>query len=1060
MSTNHRLAAALIGLGLVLTSACGGPSSSNSSGGSAGQMQIVEVSNGFGRLLPYQVFRVDDMGVPTGQTVAITTQNTLLQNVVPGNEIQPVTTWRETAVLSDGTPGNHFIFARFQNDIDSGSVFDALPTSSTNNFLRGAITVVAVDPVEATTTVIPGRAFIGGRTIDLNSVDPETGLVNEVQWVESDGTLLDARGAGFPGISEAGFPRPNFADLIATLTEDSTFLFIPDADDNLATFETFPSGVQIRMQITTGVQSTNGRFLRDPGVASSTVGEDNITPEVVVSGNFTSITPGNEDTDVDPTTAISIEFTEPIQLSSIGSLVEPNTSSAVQIQFGSSAQVVTVPFVVEVPSVFDLTRINLVPGFNFPGASDDVPECGDLNNVTVRVNANQFADLKLNDEGSEPNLNTLNAQTNFQTGEGPGIVNAPVCPDAIYLGRVSSSPSISVIDLNGFGATTGTPAFDENCRYAEGNTNYPNNPNVQQGAILIPPLQPGTCTVDGGSAGIFSLTKDSNLSDRLATAPLLDSVEDIQVGHALDATFNNGPPPFGCQAQGGNNCADSATKQLRFVGTGPNTIGPLASAGAGQFAALKTLFGVENSVSWAPHPNPPPLSFPPTCLSPFIGGQEPTSIDTEFILGLATNNLNQLVPNAGLLLGQPEICAPPRGLLAREQNTWFQGPSLPSGQQANCQVFSIRQQVGNFLYVIDRARREVVIFNSNRFTVIDRIPLQDPTRMAMSPNIDFLAVTNQAANIVSFIDIDPSSTTFHQVVKNTLVGSGPTGIAWQPDNEDIIVCNTSSSSISIISAFDLEVRKTVSSQLNAPFDITLTHRQILFGFQRQVYYGFILNRDGTIAIFESGPDGQNGWGFNDIIGKPAFQFPVPKGLIDDPLYINGGCWVIHEQKLGPNGSPTGLPGGAISELIFESATFGQQPLNTGPFLSQPSLRDLEFRVRTSIGSDQLTGVPFDVTFDEQMNRTGLDNLTNIFGVGPPATINGKSLLRADNLGGVPRYSYTPQFMFLAVPFSDEGPGVVDVIQLSGFVRFDTNPFEPGIQSIPAPGVRVVSSFFR
>ena len=41
-------------------------------------MQIVEVSNGFGRLLPYQVARVDDDGVPTQQTVAITSQEVLL----------------------------------------------------------------------------------------------------------------------------------------------------------------------------------------------------------------------------------------------------------------------------------------------------------------------------------------------------------------------------------------------------------------------------------------------------------------------------------------------------------------------------------------------------------------------------------------------------------------------------------------------------------------------------------------------------------------------------------------------------------------------------------------------------------------------------------------------------------------------------------------------------------------------------------------------------------------------------------------------------------------------
>ena len=35
--------------------------------------------------------------------------------------------------------------------------------------------------------------------------------------------------------------------------------------------------------------------------------------------------------------------------------------------------------------------------------------------------------------------------------------------------------------------------------------------------------------------------------------------------------------------------------------------------------------------------------------------------------------------------------------------------------------------------------------------------------MAMSPNLDFLAVTNQNADVVSFIDTDPSSSSFHSI---------------------------------------------------------------------------------------------------------------------------------------------------------------------------------------------------------------------------------------------------------------------------------------------------------
>ena len=45
-----------------------------------------------------------------------------------------------------------------------------------------------------------------------------------------------------------------------------------------------------------------------------------------------------------------------------------------------------------------------------------------------------------------------------------------------------------------------------------------------------------------------------------------------------------------------------------------------------QINALMIISGepglAENIISWAPHPNPPPLQFPPLCATPFIGGQE------------------------------------------------------------------------------------------------------------------------------------------------------------------------------------------------------------------------------------------------------------------------------------------------------------------------------------------------------------------------------------------------------------------------------------------------------
>ena len=148
-----------------------------------------------------------------------------------------------------------------------------------------------------------------------------------------------------------------------------------------------------------------------------------------------------------------------------------------------------------------------------------------------------------------------------------------------------------------------------------------------------------------------------------------------------------------------------------------------------QVFPLKTEFGSENLMSWAPHPNPPPLIFPPLCLSPLIGGQEPTSIATSQPPPLGPGLSNLLVPS-GNPLGNPLVGIPPQGLLSREQNSFFQGPSPPQQNISACLQYMIRQQIGNFLYVIDRARGEVLILNSNRFSVLDRIRLPDPTSLA------------------------------------------------------------------------------------------------------------------------------------------------------------------------------------------------------------------------------------------------------------------------------------------------------------------------------------------
>lgn len=629
------------------------------------------------------------------------------------------------------------------------------------------------------------------------------------------------------------------------------------------------------------------------------------------------------------------------------------------------------------------------------------------------------------------------------------VCNAPVAPDTIYVARVGGSPSVagvSVIDLNGFGQSTGNPTYDPTQTQAQpGDTNYPDNPNVKlQGALLYPALAPGTSTVDGGSEGVFHLTRNSALDTLLARSPAIASAGDMMLGWPLDVAINNGPGPLGCTGGGGSLCLVDALQQLHVVMGGPNT---LALAGPG-VTPFHTVVGGGNPISFAPHPNPPPRLATPVCQQPVIFGQEPTWIDSPLS--------NLLVP--GDAFGAPLQGVPPSGLLTSEQNTGFFGPSAPQTSIPACSPYVMRQQLGHFLYVVDSVANQVVVLNSNTFDVIARITTPDPTELAMGPNLDLLAVTNRAAGSVSFIDIDPRSGNFHVVIQTTAVGNLPSGIAWDPGNEDILVCNEGSNSVSILSAATLSVRKTVTTGLDQPFAVAITQRQTNFGHLRNVYFGYVLDRAGHLSLFESGPNGVNGWGYDDIVGQAPFTFAAPKAMQPDPLHLESGVWIAHEGQLDEHGLPTALAGGAVTNVRLLSLGQGAIPLGSLSLLS-PRLRMLRFRIAASIGSDQLSGDPLDIAFDDQRNLGSLPNTFSAFSSGAPIDRNGKSQVRSTP-NGVDNVNEAT-YMFL--PVRERATGLVadiDVIRLSNNTRVDTDAFLPGIQSIRARGSAVVMDYFR
>ncbi len=1042
-----RIPVAAIG-GLLALGACGGGGGSGS--GSAAAMTVQEIAHGFGLLVPHSIFVPNASGFPTQQLVTITSIDDLIDNATLTNPVLPPATWPVNAVLPNGFGGNHFVYARFNQSILVDSVLDPSPSGQASSGLKGTITVAAIDPVTGTSIPVRGRAFIGGYTyagvatgsppqLQLQPwVTPGLGgvpIANPAVDNDNDG-IPD--GLGFPGTQDnTSFQGEN------VLALPETFVFVADTDGDLTTHETFPAGQQIKIAIELTVQGANGATVEQRGVASTTVGPDVVPPEGRV------ISPIDTATNVDPLTTVRIEYTEPVQPLSVGPLPSnnpPPLSSAVNVSFGPNNQSVIVPFESQPISPFDLSTYELTMAFNFPGSGPDLFQCGTYNRVQVDINSDQTQDLVLN-------LNQSAVQSEFFTGEGPGLINAPVVPDAIYVARTGATPGLSVIDLNGFGASTGNPTFNPNLP-VEGNSNYPNNPNVLlQGTLMRPPLSIGSCTIDGGSAGVFTLTKDSALDELLVKPPLITSVGEMMVGQTLDQVFHNGQEPTGCQSGGGNLCSISGLKIVRATVNTQGNLIPATGNNAGA-ALVAQIPGGSNPVSWAPHPNPPPLIFPPLCLSPYIGGQEVSSFENVLPPPAGPNLTNLLVP--GDPFGNPSLNQPPSGLLARSPNTFFEGPGVAGQPISACVNYQVRQQIGHFLYMIDRARGELVVFNSNRMTVLDRIELPDPTSLAMGPNLNFLAVSNQNADSVSFIDINPGSSTFHRIIKTTIVGRGPRGIAWEPGNEDILVCSEEEGTVTIISAHDLNIRKVVSGQLTSPFEVAVSTRQSNHGFFRNVYFAWILNRDGRVALFESGPDGVNGWGFDDIIGVAPFTFNNPKAIQPDPLNLNSGCWIAHERQILADGSVSPIPGGAVSNLVIDATSQGQLPLNqTGT----PQLRDMSFDVRASIGPAQLTGIPVDLAFDDQDNFGLLQNFFTPFSAGDPIELNGKSIARPSGATALPRNR--ARFLFVAVPNSTDGQGAVDVLDLDGgFQRFDTNAFQPGVQSIRASGVLRLGHYFK
>ncbi len=977
-------ALAVVGL-FVMANGCTGGTKGDPD--NRGPFVVTGISTGSGAVYPYRIRTTDSFGNPTSTIINIESEETLKQFVNGNNGVLPVATLPVTPVLPDGDAGNHFLHFSFSHKLDVDSILSNLLADQANSGLGGQLTILAYNPSTEQQITVKGRGFVNGTTY-YN----EAGTLRKVQAVVADGndiSVVDPRAAGFPSY-------PGAADLVST----KSCTCVADSDDDLTTFETFPANRLLRVIVTNAVRdSENGILEQEVGVAT-TVGPDADPPEVLGYTSIPEISPGNNQTGIDPRASILVRFNKPVQPGEVGSFFDPQQftppTGGISLQVTSSASTFPAIYYADPVSFGDLMNYIVTPAYNLPGQSQ----------VDVTVQTTSINSLN-------GDLIGTSVTSSYTTGVGPGLVNAPVAPEAIYVGIGGAEPGVSVIDLNGFGQGTG----DIN------NTRWPLSPNIGLPGV-VPSMAPGTSNLDAGGAGVLTLAQDTNGSTRLLRDPIVSDVTDIHIGAPLDLIYNN------------ENVNRNASR-------------------SNQINELLGLVQSGNTITQPPIPNPPRLVFPPPNPNRAIFGEEPAvksslgppgALVTAGPPACTAVGLNQLLRGNPFSSVQNEI-----GVYGTTFMGVFVGPQPPPASPPPpppfC-AFTSRQQVGHFLYVLDPDNRQVLVVNSNRFTVLDTIPMSDPVSIAISPNMTRMAVSNFASSSVTFVDIDPTSVNFHQIVAETRLPSGPTGIAWQPDGEDIIVVSTQASQLSIISALDFTAKRTLGGFLNGPLDVVVTERYTATGNTSGVYYAYILNSNGTVAIFESGPDGVNGIGFNDVIGVVTnVSFPRAKKMLYDFNTTFGGVLIGHTDQ-------TGL--GQVSRLNLTSTPNGQLQLNpaSGGFILPPTYRQKEWTVVQRIG-----GTPSPGSFVDQMSGNSIIDLANddllnqgadqgqpsqFFTAGQqtPYFHSGKHTLKS----GL-QAACQPRLLFVAL--SDVGN--VDVFELDTGTR---------IATISVPGVRVVSNYWR
>jgi len=731
----------------------------------------------------------------------------------------------------------------------------------------------------------------------------------------------------------------------------------------------------------------------------------------------------------------------------------------------------------------------------------DLP--GKRNVDLVEVDSNANRDTTTNQASGaidlSGNFHTPGAEvrSTFGVGAGRAPVNAPVSPEAIYWLPISGR-GMGVIDLNGAGFTTNTPGKWSNTRVnASGQLEYDPDKSAE--------FYRRAAIATRGAAGVLAATAVFGLGNQYrwkvglgsyrygppispGTAPFSIGFQQW-VGNAGPPTDNGNPgtpvPGVNEGSSGSETLVRNADGDVILTGRDSGMVGAITDVVTGDFldAAIFDTQSVFNqplfhtTVFWGglvtrnfigdpPVPNPPPLRY-------WVGLQ-PVDILIDQGNPLGTARLIEgdecwagTGRSYGFALPHPTDPLSYDTDIPPGVGSSILGPNPQSGTAVK--GFTARQQIGNFLYAVDTENRALQVLNSNTFQVITTFDLPDPAGVAVMPDNRYVFTSNAGDDTMSIIGSNPSFPDFHKEIARVKVGRGPRAIACQTNGEDVLVANDLDNSVSIVELGTLSVRKTLTALIGGPRDIVVAPRQGGFGWSCGVYFAYIANFTGnSVVVYESGPDGPQGIGCNDVLGAlptvgSEFEIFEPRALTYSP-YTNpeglyaGGVFVCHRTNTG-----TGL----ISHIQFtHQAIFGALPcvLPPGRFFIPPGFNIRIFEITGQwgnvVGSELFGSKPSSVTLNDyryDAYRLLPSQPTNNDGRGPAPGFGGRNtrhpiqfLFPAD-----PRFPHCaqvePDRMYVAFEDSDR-------IQILDPIRVGVTIGE--INDSPGMGVRKLVGYYN